>query len=108
MTTVTVKRDGERISEVTVKGHSGYGKYGKDIVCAAVSAITQTALMGVIEYSSEKIVYTVNEEEGFMRFSVPESSGDTKLRIDAILDTMILGLKDVEKGYGSYVKVEVK
>lgn len=108
MTTVTVVRKDGRIREVTVKGHSGYAVYGKDIVCAAISATVQTALMGIIKYSSTDVEYTVNEEVGFIRFSVPESIGEEQIRVDAIAETMLLGVKDIESGYGTYVKVEVK
>ena len=43
-----------------------------------------------------------------MLFSVPESIGEEQIRVDAIAETMLLGVKDIESGYGTYVKVEVK
>lgn len=108
MTTITVEYKDGRIRNVVSKGHSGFAKYGKDIVCAAVSAILQTALMGIMKFSSSDVEYTVNEETGFMRFSVPDGSEEELVKIDAVTETMLLGLRDIEKGYGSYVKVEVK
>ena len=40
--------------KVTIKmdGHAGHGKPGEDIVCAGVSAIIQTALLGLNEISN--------------------------------------------------------
>lgn len=32
---------------IDVKGHAGYAPHGQDIVCAAVSAILQTAVLGL-------------------------------------------------------------
>jgi uncharacterized protein YsxB (DUF464 family) len=32
---------------IDVKGHAGYAPHGHDIVCAAVSAILQTAVLGL-------------------------------------------------------------
>jgi uncharacterized protein YsxB (DUF464 family) len=32
---------------IDVKGHAGYAPHGQDIVCAAVSAIVQTAVLGL-------------------------------------------------------------
>ena len=49
MTTITVFYRGERIAGFRAKGHSGYAESGSDIVCAAVSAITQTACLGLME-----------------------------------------------------------
>lgn len=106
MTVITVKREDGRISEVVIKGHSGYAKSGRDIVCAAVSAIAQTALLGLVEYSQEKVDYTVGED-GFMRFTVPEGKNETeRARLETIAETMVLGLKDVRSGYEAFVKLE--
>lgn len=41
-------KDGKPIG-FDAHGHTGYAECGEDIVCAAVSAITQTAAMGVSE-----------------------------------------------------------
>lgn len=48
--TVTLK-DGETRIEAT--GHSGYAEPGKDIVCAAVSAILTTAALGLEALAKE-------------------------------------------------------
>ena len=49
MTEITVfLKDGKPIG-FDAHGHTGYAECGEDIVCAAVSAITQTAAMGVSE-----------------------------------------------------------
>ncbi len=108
MTAVNVVYREGYIGEVTVKGHSGYAKHGRDIVCAAVSAVVQTALMGVMKYSSKEVDVVVNEESGYLHFAVPELSEEERKKVEVILDTMLLGLRDIESGYGSYVKVEVK
>ena len=101
-----IRKDG-RISEVTVKGHSGYAEEGSDIVCAAVSAVVQTALMGVLSYAEHNADYKIRD--GYLHLSVPTANDETdNIRIDAIMETMLLGLKDVETGYASFVKVEEK
>ena len=38
----TVGNDDKISYEVKAKGHAGAGKYGQDIVCAAVSVLMQT------------------------------------------------------------------
>lgn len=32
---------------IDIKGHAGYAPHGQDIVCAAISAIAQTAVLGI-------------------------------------------------------------
>lgn len=39
------KKEGD--VSIDVVGHAEYDEYGKDIVCAGVSAIVQTALLGL-------------------------------------------------------------
>ncbi|AAM24170.1 MAG: putative ribosomal protein [Caldanaerobacter subterraneus] len=88
-----------------VKGHAGYDEYGKDIVCAAVSAISQTAVLGIENIKGVKIRKEI--EEGNLEVEVKEVlKEEDKIKLQAILETMVLGLKDVASGYSEYVKVE--
>ncbi len=101
---VLTKKDGE-IKKVEIKGHAGYAKYGRDIVCSAVSSIASAALMGLMEFCTRKVEYV--KEDGYLVFTVPEAeSAEEKIRTDAILKTMELGLRDVQEGYRAFVKME--
>lgn len=51
--------------ELIVSGHAGAGEPGQDVVCAAVSAIVHTALLGlqaVAERHPEHVRVTITEE----------------------------------------------
>lgn len=45
---------GEVEHELTINGHAGYAEYGKDIVCAGVSAIA-FALLGWLENNQDEL-----------------------------------------------------
>ena len=67
------------IYEVDVNGHAEYDELGKDIVCAAVSGIVQTAVFGLIRVLGLQVDLTI--EEGFLRFCIPNellANGDNK------------------------------
>ena len=50
MITINIKRNvNNEIVSFTLNGHAGYDVQGKDIVCAAVSAVTNMALIGLGE-----------------------------------------------------------
>ena len=49
MTHVTLIRDRSGLVGFEAKGHTGYADEGSDIVCSAVSALTQTAALGINE-----------------------------------------------------------
>lgn len=87
-----------------IKGHSGYAKKGKDIVCAAVSALGYTALGALDELAGIK---NYVEEDGYIECSVLEDvKEDLKPSIGIILETVFIGLKQIENSYKEYVVIE--
>ena len=109
MTTVIVEKQNERIVRVTCDGHTGYGVEGEDIVCAALSSVVQTALMGLLRIANVAVNYEVNEQEGYLMMELPqnltERESDT---CSVILDTMLLGVMDLHEGYSDFIELEVK
>lgn len=74
-----------------VTGHSGAAPHGQDIVCAAVSALTQTALLGLGKYLKREVDFKIksgNLEVGLK--TEPDELTST------IFETMILGLTEIE------------
>ena len=87
-----------RLCGFIVEGHADYAEEGSDIVCAAVSALTQTALLGIIRYAGEeKVVY--EQSEGFLAAHtlsfVPE--------VPIVLETVVSGLNEIARQYPEYV-----
>ena len=90
MTIVKVKKNSGHIVSVEALGHTGFGIEGEDIVCAALSSVVQTALLGIISVVGLNIKFDRNDEEGFLKFDLPDSI-DKRERHDAdvILETML-------------------
>lgn len=104
MTSVEILRDGEgKICEFRSRGHTGYAAAGRDLVCAGVSSILQTAVLGVEEYL--KLKTKVEQEQGHLHCQL-ERDIFLNREIDAILETMVLGLRAMEREYPQYLKVE--
>lgn len=98
--------DDDKIVKVIVSGHANY-KENDDIVCASISSITQTALLGLLNVVCLEIDYTV--EDGYLSFDVPENlTFEDDLKVEAILNTMKEGLQDIQSGYKKFVKLEEK
>ena len=72
MTTVRVTKRFERIISVECEGHSGYAEYGEDIVCAGISSIVQTALLGLMQVAGVAVDYEADADRGYLRMSLPE------------------------------------
>lgn len=105
MIKVTVNRNDEgKILGFRVTGHAGYGEYGKDIICAAVSAVVQTAILGVENLAKIKVDKFVSE--GKVVFQIIDVALEDRVKVDSILETMVLGLKDIAGEYHKYLKVD--
>lgn len=105
MIIVSITRFENTITGFFIKGHAGYKPPGEDIVCAAVSMLAQTTLMGLNRYIAEDLKYSI-DEAGILKCSVPRDLKDIqRVQAEAILETMVMGLKNLQKNYSKYIKV---
>ena len=108
MTDIKLKRINNSIVEVTASGHTGFGEQGEDIVCAGLSTLIQSALLGLLSVAKINVKYTVNEETGSLRFTLPEILSEQERHdADVILNTMLCGINDFYTEYSDYINLEV-
>ncbi len=101
MTRINVKRREDGIiTECQIDGHSGFDDHGFDIVCAAVSALSCTAIMGLQRIAEDQGIY--NNEAGYCIIKPANAENES---VQIILETMLLGLKEISKQYNDFVKV---
>jgi len=93
---------------VLSKGHANYDDYGKDIVCSAVSAITQSLALGVLDVLKVKAEYKVDDNAGYLELRLPKLANDVLDKTEILFDTAYRSVSDLAKGYPSNIKVEVK
>jgi uncharacterized protein YsxB (DUF464 family) len=96
---------GNRIKKFSITGHAYFSEYGSDIVCSAVSAVAQTAVIGLQHYFGNAV--EVEQKEGSLTCIVPELNPDEANAADAILKTMYWGLMAIQAEYGViHLKIE--
>ncbi|MCQ2742133.1 MAG: ribosomal-processing cysteine protease Prp [Bacilli bacterium] len=88
MIKVTIVYKGKGFESIEIKGHANTAEYGKDLVCAAVSACA----VGAINALSDE-GYEVNQEEGKLSCI---SNGATSEHDLTVLETLIVQLKTIE------------
>jgi len=88
-----------KICEFTINGHANFAKRGENIVCAGVSAIAQTAVLGLAKIAKAKI--DTRKMDGSLLVNVDNPNEYTEI----ILGTMMLGLNDIAKQYPKSIKV---
>ena len=101
MTSVKVVKQNGSIAEVTCDGHTGYG--------AALSSIVQTAMLGVLSIAGVNMQFERRDEDGYLRFVIPKDiSKEQRAICDNILDTMLLGVADLNQGFSDFIELEVQ
>lgn len=105
MIRVAITRDGAgRVAAFEVAGHAEWAEKGQDIVCAAVSALSQAAVLGLEERLG--IRPAVDVRSGRLTCRLPAGlDGELALRAQDVLETMVLGLKSMAMAYEGYVQV---
>jgi len=101
MITVIVEKDKEKISLISIMGHSGYDESGKDIVCSAVSTAT-ILTVNLIEKLSLKYEFVEDEKNTSMKII----NLDTSDLMQNILENLVYNLKQIAKDYKKFVKIK--
>lgn len=104
----TVWNDGKTGYEVKAKGHAGAGKYGQDIVCAAVSCLMQTLANEVEEAARAGLVAlgAVAHGEGWMKVEVTPTCESCDM-VEAWVELVQDGLDALAESYPENVELKV-
>lgn len=96
------------ILRLEVSGHAGFAEHGKDIVCAGVSALVQTAVLAIENFTT--IRPDVVQREGFFKLDIPSNISDNESfkKCDIILKTTILGIGEIAKSYPANIVLQKK
>ena len=97
MTRATVSRDGTRF-RLECRGHAGFAASGKDVVCAAVSAICQTLLLWCRNTDTAAVRRAEMEPGHFLLEAEGEDCAEP-------WKAAALGLMSLQQGYPGHVQV---
>lgn len=91
------------ITGYKVSGHAGYAEEGSDIICSAVSALTQAPVFGLEKHLKLKPSYVVNQEDGVLEVALNSAPTDMT---QAILMTMLYGVESIARQCPQYVRIK--
>ncbi|MHB0884989.1 MAG: ribosomal-processing cysteine protease Prp [Bacillota bacterium] len=106
MITVRVTRSEGQIMAFQIEGHSGYAESGSDVICSAVSALSQGAVAGLERVVGLTPVYTIHD--GWLnlsRMSKRRLTVDQRRQAQTVLETMVVALKQVAQDHPRNVVV---
>jgi uncharacterized protein YsxB (DUF464 family) len=98
---VLYKKENLGYSYLKVEGHapSTFGKKGENILCSAISALTQTLVLALQQDGN---LQTKSLENGILEFAIPEPSEKTNIQFEIILN----GILNLQKQYSDILKVQ--
>ena len=109
-TTVTfLKRSDGALLGYRANGHSGYAEAGADIVCAAISALTQTTLNGLKNVLKAPVMFDQDDDGAFIEaILTPEASEDQLRQAQLLLVTLLEGLQAIQREYPRNLRIIFK
>ena len=94
MIAVCVRKDG-----IEVCGHANYAEIGKDIVCAGVTALTQTLIRSLEDLTRDEIEYEISPGRADIHYRNLSEEG--KL----LVDSFFIGVCSIADEFPDHVRI---
>ena len=89
-------------------GHTGYARSGKDILCAAISSITQSCVMGITKVLNIGAKVIKDDDSGYLKIELPKDLDKENFsKSQVLLETLYISILDLMEGYSKYISMEV-
>lgn len=85
--------------KISIKGHAGYAAHGQDIVCAAISTLTQVFLASVEELTEDNLISDIRAGNALIEY------GNLTERAQVLLDSFFVGVQMIADEYPHHVKL---
>lgn len=90
---------------IQVSGHAGSSVKGKDVICAAVSALSQTLVLSINRLLN--VEQSVKIENGLLTSTVQrvtDAGEENKLKL--LIESFLIGILEIQREYPGRVKIE--
>lgn len=94
MIEVSVRND-----SISISGHAGYAENGKDIVCAGVTALTQTLIKSIEDLTNDKIKYEISPGRADIKWR------NLSDRSKNLVDSFFIGINMIADEYPDFVRI---
>lgn len=106
MTTIKFKKRDSQILFLSLRDHAGYGENGEDIVCAALSVLSQAMIIGIEEVLKFNLKYGL--QDGFLELDLSENTPEEIESCQVLLHTMLKTIESMMISYGDYINLEIE
>ena len=99
MIRIKVYKKNNKIDKIVFRGHACFEQYGKDIVCAAVSATVLTSINAILSIDENSI--NVKQNNNNIDFLILNNNVITL----KLINNMLNSLKSIEKDYPKNIEI---
>ncbi len=89
-----------------ISGHSGLNKKGSDILCSAISVLSQTFILTVARVL--KIKQKISRNDGFIStlIALEDVSAEDKSKLKLLFESLLIGYMEIKGEYPDKIKIE--
>ena len=106
MTTVSFRMEGDRLTGVTLRGHSGWAQEGSDVVCAAVTSairLTECAVNDVLGLGAS---VKVRESDASITMKIPGGLSEAnESTCQTLLAALMVHFASLHEEYPDHISV---
>lgn len=106
MTQIKIFRQNKSIVGFECSGHTGYDVEGSDIVCAAISTLSLTCILGLEKVQKQYVEVRRDDKKGYLKVVLKTNDLKKIEQSQVLFETMLLGLKEIQSAYKKYIKLE--
>ena len=108
MTSIKFFKRNDQFVGLECSGHTGYAEYDKDILCASLSGIIQSGILGFDKVLGIKGIMSRRDKDGYIKVELPHVLDQEKIdKAQILLETLLVSVQDLQEGYSSYISMEV-
>lgn len=107
MIKITIVKLNQKILTIEATGHSGYAEAGSDIVCCAVSTITQNLANSIKTVLKINAKVVIDETIPHFSLTLPNNLSEAQMKDAQILmQSAVLGLKDAKDSFSKFISIK--
>ncbi len=108
MINILLVRRNKNFIKLKVYGHSGYAEIGKDIVCASVSTLAQSLIIGLSKVVNDDFIYSISETDASLCIDISKYNEKDLEQAQILIRTFKYTVDSLLLDYKKYIKLTVK
>ena len=101
-------RQEDRLVGFEFSGHADYAEAGYDIICSAVSSLSQTAMLGITQVACVPADWSVKDSGKLFCRVKDDITRQQREQVSLLTETLKLGIESISEAYPGYLKISIK